>query len=549
MLRRWCLAAATALVAASGCDHHDTADTVVPEPVEQARGLSPEATRLLARVPADTPYVWLNAEPLPAAYVERITPLIDATLGAWGRALDQSRRSHDRETAALAEALHGKMTAKGLEQLGFETNPRMVIYGLGLAPVMRLQLRDGDAVARLLERVDAADGEIDVRTIDGHPVWTAGSPRHPLGAAVAVVDDELVLAVYPPEVEDPLLQRAVGSALPRTSLAHTDWLRGARRDHGLLHHGVGMVEMQRMFAILAGEGDSLTQAVTRHWGAELDDDGACSDGLRSWIAQAPRVWFGLRDIDARGVDTVAIWELDRGLRDDLRRIAAPIAGIGRSVRDEGLASAAIGIDVEVAFATLERWQRDDRLAACGWADDDDDDDPLPPWLAGVHGGSAVLHDWDPRRDRASGVMVLGVEDPLAWLRVVAPGVDTDPLRRSGRAVALGKIMDASGESWLRESWIARGRHALGLAAGEGARKDLRRAVGRDRDDGRTLMSWSVDVRGLVDAVGRDEVRDALGGRDEHERAAAEAILDAVRRVEGALAVGDRGLEFTSAFGL
>lgn len=533
-------------LALGGCDAADDREpTVTPEPVSRVRGLDEVATKMLAQVPADTPYVWVNAEPLPQAYVDRVAPLVDATLAAWGRAMNRARPHADRETAAAIDAFAGKMSRKGLTELGFQTNPHVVVYGLGLAPVIRLELDDGNAVARLIERIDAADGNVEVQTIAGHPVWTSSSSRDSFGAAVAVVDDELVISVFPPSVHNEILPRIVGTAKPQRSLLQTDWLNVARRNHDLLTHGLAMVDLTRVLAILDGDGDALTRGVTRGWRMEQSDH-ECMPAARAWFARSPRIWFGLREIGPRGIEAATIWELDAGLQDDLRKIAAPMAGLGR---DEGLASLAIGMHAGRALATWDRWRHDDRLRGCEIHEEDEVDWGLPRWLEGVYGGSAVLHDWDPRRDRGAGVMVLGVEDPQRWLETVMPVADTEALRRAGKVVPLAKVVGTAAGRWLEGAWISRGRSSLGIAAGDGARRDLRRAVGRERSHGHTLVSWSFDVQGLLDEIGDREVQDALAGSDSLERAAYEAMIDALGPVRGAIEVGDHGLEIVTEIGL
>jgi hypothetical protein len=329
-----------------------------------------------------------------------------------------------------------------------------------------------------------------------------------------------------------MLPLVVGSRLPERSLAQTDWLRAARRDHELLPHGVGSIDLMRTVEILSGEGDATTRAITREWGATLHND-RCNDALRSWLANAPRIWFGLREIGPRRIETATIWELDDGVRKDLRELVAPIAGLGR---DQGLASVGVGIDFAAALDLLERWRTDDRFAACG-AELPELGAP-PPWVAGLYGGSGVLTAWDPVRDDLSGVIVLGVDDPQEWLAEVMPSADEDDLRR--RPVKAREVLGDG--RWTRDAWIARGRHAIGYAIGDDARKQLRRAIDRERDDGRTLLTWSFDVQRLVDSVPRSMVRDALEHRGEVERAWIEAMIDLVQSAHASVVVGPHGLE-------
>jgi hypothetical protein len=237
-----------------------------------------------------------------------------------------------------------------------------------------------------------------------------------------------------------------------------------------------------------------------------------------------------------------VWELDDGLRKDLRAIAAPMAGLGR---DEGLASLGIGMHASKALATWNRWLHDERLRGCDVYEEDEREIDVPHWLEGVYGGSAVLHEWDLPRDRGAGVVVLGVEEPERWLESVMPTADTDELKRAGKVVALEKVIGALAERWPGDAWIARGRRSIGVASGDGSRRELRRAVGRERSGGHTLVSWSFDVPQLLDEVGDREIQAVLAGSDSLERAAYEAIIDAIGPMRGGIAVGDHGIELTT----
>jgi hypothetical protein len=536
------------IAAAIGCG--DAGAPVEPTAGERpARGarIDREAAQMLAHVPDDTPYLFVNAQPLPDAYVERVEPLARASLLGWERALAKAPATGDEDADALVAALSRAMSPEGLRELGFSKNQRFAFYGFGLAPVLRLELADGAALAAVLVRADAADGERDLRPIEGGVLWTG--TEGVVASALAIVGDELVAAVYPPAIESAIVPHVIGQEVPLRSLARGDLLAHARARHELLPHFFGMIDVSAIAEIVAGGGDAIARQTARSWGATAGAD-ACGQMVRAAISRAPRMWFGLRDLDARGIRSAWIWETDAALRSELSVIAAPIVGLARSERSEGLASAGVGIDVLAAMTLAERWLDDDRWRACGsgWLARASLE-AVPSWASGLTGGSAVLHDWDPLRNETSGTIVLGVDDPLGWLASVFPAADASALRRRGRPVPLAKVLGAGGAGRGDDVWVARGRHALGVAKGDGARRALRRAIDRERDDDQTWMSWSADVEGLLARVPRADVRRALAGLDDAEREWAEAVLDVIERWHGRLALADHGLELETTIEL
>lgn len=534
-----------ALVVAA-CDP-DASTTTAPEPADEGatRRGDRGADALLRHVPADTPYVMATATPLSDRTIERIEPLIDLAADIFERELAAPVDREPPEVAAVVTSLRGRMNDRRLRELGLDPNPRWIAYGLGLAPVVRIALADGKRFTQWLADIDRADGEPELRTLDDATVWTIGGRDDEVGAALVVDGDQLVLAAYPPRVETAVLAHMVGHAVPRRSLADSGWLATARSDHDLLPQLVGTVDLSRIAGLVARQGDPLAVEIADAWLADVKPH-ACMSAWQGVLADAPRIWFGLRELDAKAVRWAAVWELAEPLRRELVDVAAPIAGIDRSGVDEGVAALAVGVDPIAARAAAARIVARSRLEGCSELGELDDE--LPSWLVGVHSVAVVVASWNRGVETATGSIVLGVDDPKAWLASVWPSARTQALRSSGRAVALDQVI-AAGSSLTGDTWIAAGRHALGVARGDGERRGLRSAVRSDRDDHRTWAMWSFDVPRLVDAAAPNERTRAFDWSSASPDDLARAITAVIDRMSGSVSLTDEGLDVETGFTL
>ena len=169
---------------------------------------------LLDYIPAETPYLAANLEPLPEgvvdAYLQRLQPVFDEMqiqLSAARRELEAGQ-SEEATTAgvdpaarlalALIRELDGKLSRAGLSTLGLDVLSHKVMYGLGAFPVLRMGLSDPVALRASIQRV-LADAEIKApeQTYQGVPFWrvAADDPQDaPLGIYIAIMDEHLAVA-------------------------------------------------------------------------------------------------------------------------------------------------------------------------------------------------------------------------------------------------------------------------------------------------------------------------------------------------------------------
>lgn len=520
------------------------ADAAIPDrasPVDL--GPAPEAssrrasasTELLANVPADTPWIVASLEPLPDDVVRRYAQVWDAFADGMQTTIDEIDPSTlDPETLAVLRELDGRLSREGLRQLGFLPDGRFVLYGVGLAPVLRLPLSDPAKVRAMLERIDAADRRSWSRVRSGG-IELARAREDGTSIVWGVIDRELVIAAYPSVLEREILPLVTGAQMPTRSLADIDWARTMRRVHGLVPHGVGRIDLARIVDAWVGRGPSLTTATARAWDWQSDGD-ACDEAVRAAVARAPEIVFGATEMSSRRIAGRWVWSMDAALRSDLAAIAGPIP----APRDEGVAQVAFAFDLDAAADASRRWAADLRAEAPGCSALAWGESWRPPdSLAGLRGGSATLHAPSRRGDDPSYTVALGWNDPARWLRaVIGPGaLATWP---AGRAVRLERVAPQLA-STVEDAFVLRTDRAVALAGGRRARAHARQATRGSRRDDDTIARMRLDLGQLRRAIGRRAVERYLAGLDPVERAMSSAVLDLLGEYEAGVAIGEQGV--------
>lgn len=490
---------------------------------------------LLAHVPEDTPFVVASLEPLPDDVMRRYARLWNAAAAGVQKAIDDvNPRTLDPETLALLREIDGRLTREGLRQLGFQPDGRFVLYGIGLAPVLRLPLSDPAEVAALLSRIDEADRDPWPRVRSGG-VELASLREDDATIVWGVVDRELVIAAYPTALEREILPLVTGTRLPTRSLHDAGWVEQMRRSQGLLPYGLGRIDLAEIVDAWAGRGPSLTTATARAWDITSDGD-ACDEAVRAAVVRAPEILFGATEMSGGRLAGRWVWTMDAALVADL----AAVAGPAPSPRDEGVARVAVAFDVQAAIAAARHFAEDLQEVAPGCEVSSLMEQWEPPdAIAGVLGGSATLHSPGRRDEGPSWTLALGLADPARWLTaVIGPGALAD--WPAGRVVRMDEVLPSASVE-TKDARIVRTDRAVALASGRRARAHARQAARGSGRDGDALVEVALGLSGLRRAIGARELERWLSGLDPIERETAEAMLDLLGDYRARLAVEDGGL--------
>jgi hypothetical protein len=295
---------------------------------------------MLSFVPADTPYVVANIEPLSKSYTDgvaaKFAPLagmyeqmIDDGLAALASAPDDTSK---RVGVALLTELKGKISLAGMESLGFTPQAHSAIYGIGLAPVMRIELKDPDAFKAFLARVEKrADTQIPTAKIADQTFWRFGKTGSPLVGLAILQGNQLVISMIPADASVGLVKQLFGITPPAKSMADAGTLEALNKQFGFTPNGSGYLDMQRfMQALLDAKAGVEKEYVAALGGKGEAATPECRAELLGIAANFPRMVVGYTKLDPNAMEMRFLVEAKPELAKAMSSLVAPVPGLGTS---------------------------------------------------------------------------------------------------------------------------------------------------------------------------------------------------------------------------
>lgn len=534
-------------------------DSVVDDPPGEPWPIV--TTEFLALAPADTPYVFANLEPLPAALLDRLEPFAAPMGEAFnkGYAKASGGQAGDR---ALRDLLGDTLTMESARRAGIELNTTFVVYGLGLAPVARVRLGDSARFLNVVEQVEKAE-TTPSRTADFHGQKYWYRPQDDGALAVfAVVGPDLVFAYLPAgSIQRELLPLVFGQRVPEQSLATTRRLDALRSAHGLTPHFLSVVDVEVVARTLLGRSPpGLEQQVAEAMHLVKPQSPACTEDFVRLAHAFPQVVFGFESLSATRVVMSATVATHPAIAEALAGTVGPIPGRKSDSRQEAVMSAGVGIDMDGVRTAVHQFatamERDP--FSCEALRFISDGGPklaaaltmLPPAVDHIEGASMVFRTITKGAGKTEldGFALVGTDDPRAVidaLAALAPEVRLDRLTRPKQPVPATELFPgkAKTDPMLAASHVAYSKRAIGWAWGTKGKRDLLRALdSRGTDDG-TVLVGIFDMPRALQQMPELLEKMRASTPDPIEAKLLEAVLGVIGRVTYRLAFSERGPEF------
>ncbi len=318
-----------------------------------------EPLALLDHVPADTPYAYVMLEPMPEELAKRVLALAGDGWDAASRmaekaaAAEPELRRFAKVVRLLGVEIEGAQGSEALARLGLSAKGRIVIYGVGAMPVLRMELLDGAALRGVIDRATAvAEVTLPMRKHKGVAYWHIEHEGSVLAAAV--VKDTFVAGFAPKRAFRHLLPYVLGKKKPRKTLKAAK-LRELAREHRLLPRAVGFLDTVGLARMLLGKarGEHRKVAAALRPGKKRPPK-VCRKEILSLAAKLPRVVFGYERLDTKRLDMAYVFELTKDLVTELRGLRSPVPGLETHPDKGPLATLGFGFKPIKAVELLRR---------------------------------------------------------------------------------------------------------------------------------------------------------------------------------------------------
>lgn len=512
---------------------------------------------LLAYVPAESPYLFANLEPVPDevidTYLIRVQPLLDSMQSQLGTAraeLESSRAASNGDAAtrfahSLLTELDGKLNRDGLETMGFDLQASRVMYGMGAFPAVRISLADSTVLRETVMRViDNAGLTVPEQEYQGVPYWRFSDDGHgdeSAGLYVSIFEDHLAIALIPSMAETELLPAFLGLEMPPASDALAR-LRTLNESNDYSGYGSGMVDIRK----LADEFMTPDTPAGRTMAASGQFDPAtlspqCKTEIYGIIDQMPRMTLGIRELDTTAVAMGYRFETPSTLGKQLMGLVSkiPVA--------DALTNRILDFSFGMRFGPVRDFVREkasaisadpfqcehllelNRNAAMAL---EKLDQPMPPFLNNFLGLrvslSEIVMSPDSIPRNARGFMAVHVEQPQMFVgmaQMFLPDLSGLTIMPGEPAVRLPEsLVPVSG----LVAFAAMSEDAIGLALGEGEQDGLPGFLEADAGPEGVFMSASYDMAAYMDYS--DKLSSSHRALAEYENAAGEARPEAVREI-------------------
>ncbi len=302
------------------------------------------ADSLFSYVPADTIYFYANSKPLPTEFYDEQVRQAEQVL---------SIAIHQMETAQKAAAdKQGKKSAAGastadpgssragkfiqelmlevlqnaesdkLANIGLSRDSRSMIYGIGLTPVMRVEIDNPDAVMAMLKRVEQRAGfKLKFNNCDGLNCLVVADDKGQFGVALVIHDDHLAASLFQNAYRDKVLQHLTGKNKPEKSYSEAQFRQFVESNH-YSGYGEGFFKLQQGVENL--KNIAIAMMKQKGEGGDIEQLQRCFHVAKTVVAHTPEIIMGVKSIQGRTINMEVVLKTTPEVSKSLMAIPAPL---------------------------------------------------------------------------------------------------------------------------------------------------------------------------------------------------------------------------------
>ena len=332
-----------------------------PKSVKSAGG--PDATKtdhsnpFIRFIPKDTPFLFMGLKPLDSAMWQDVFSSFQDAMSAQTMQLSEELENSLKSGSKVERLLGGfiletvsRVKAGGLPSIGLSSNPQYALYGMGLAPVVRIKLSDPHRFKGFIEAAMARSKvSLTPKLLNGQSYWLYGGTR--VTGVLSLTQDQIILSALPSSLVDEFLPSILGQEKLGATLGTDDTIPKLLKRRRFAGIAFGFLDIRGIAEKLMTETDSRVRRVLRGFGAQLPKVTAeCKADLTRLLAYASRVEFGIESSSAKRIVSLAAISSKPALTSIFERATSYVPGLG--TESTGSLSLGLGLNMGKLIAEV-----------------------------------------------------------------------------------------------------------------------------------------------------------------------------------------------------
>jgi len=298
---------------------------------------SVDINSLLQRVPADTPYLFVNTQGMSDELYNDYMSLYAGSFEMFTEVFNQiEAEEDDADTKAAMQSLSKfydmfsniEDSQSLRDELGLSPNNTSLFYGAGIFPVATFQVHDSAKFSASVNELVPNGAQVQNITVDGVTINKFAFADDHLAAYWQISDQHAVFSLLPVQLEDNYLSSVFGDARPSNAFS-LDQVTSMNNKYEFSGYGSGYFDLTRLYDQLVKtdtpEGAALA-ALMQDSDNNFLSEPACVNEIGNMLSKTPRMYFGITELSSETIGMRSILAMDDTVRNGLANVvgSAPI---------------------------------------------------------------------------------------------------------------------------------------------------------------------------------------------------------------------------------
>lgn len=256
--------------------------------------------------------------------------MVDEDAGRCAPGAVAMRQKASKLLGAIKKEVAGKDVRALMDILGVSPQTHAAFYGIGLVPVLRVELAKPDNLRATIARIEGTAGvKLTTAKVGNLDYWVVGGDdgKAKLEGVIAITGKHLVATIAPVKPSDADLRTLLGLDKPKQSLADSGGLAALNKSMNYLTYGSGYFDSAKLLAVLKAPPTPLESSFLTAIGEKKPQiDAVCADEYGQLAAAWPRASFGYTDLSTEHMGLRGVVETRADIAKDLMSLRAPMPG-------------------------------------------------------------------------------------------------------------------------------------------------------------------------------------------------------------------------------